>query len=104
MLRVHAPSGRAVVINLQTALGDSAGVALVGRLGSELHGHVVTRLAYKDNGGAMSVRLPNPGRYSRITAVLVNADTSAIGFSARRFDWNYLTDTAPFRARARLVR
>ena len=52
----------------------------------------------------MSVRLPNPGRFSRITAVLINADSRAIGFSARLFDWNYLTDTAPFRARARLVR
>jgi hypothetical protein len=39
-----------------------------------------------------------------MTAVLINADTSAIGFSARQFDWNYLTDMAPFRARARLVR
>ena len=52
----------------------------------------------------MSVRLRRPGRFSRITAVMVNADTTAFGFSARQFDWNYLTDTAPFRARARIVR
>ncbi len=50
------------------------------------------------------MRLPDPGRYSRITAVLINADSAAIGFSARRLDWNYLTDTAPFRARARVER
>jgi hypothetical protein len=52
----------------------------------------------------MTVRLPHPGRFDRVTAVLINADTSAFGFSARRLDWNYLTDTAPFRVRARLVR
>ena len=52
----------------------------------------------------MSVRLARPGRFSRITAVLINADTTAVGFSARQFDWNYLTDTAPFRARVRIVR
>ena len=32
----------------------------------------------------MSVSLPDPGRFSRITAVLINADTTAFGFSARR--------------------
>jgi hypothetical protein len=104
MLRVHAPQGRAVVVEAAAALGDSAGLALVGRLGDELHGRVVSRLSFKRNGGRMSVRLAKPGRFSRITAVLINADTTAIGFSARRFDWNYLTDTARFRARARVVR
>jgi hypothetical protein len=104
MLRVDAPAGRAVVVDMTAPLGDSAGLALVGRIGSELHGHVVSRLSYRRHGGPMSVRLPDPGRYSRITAVLINADTTEIGFSARLFDWNYLTDTAPFRARARLVR
>jgi hypothetical protein len=104
MLRVHAPSGKALVVRLAARRGDSAGIALVGRLGSGLHGHVVSRLSYKRHGGPMAVRLADPGRYSRITAVLINADTTAFGFSARQFDWNYLTDTAPFRARARLVR
>jgi Family of unknown function (DUF6055) len=104
LLRVHAPRGRAVVVDLGVPRGDSAGIALVGRLGSERHGRLVTRLSYRRHGGAMSVRLRRPGRFSRITAVLINADTRAVGFSARQFDWNYLTDTAPFRARARLVR
>ena len=48
----------------------------------------------------MTVRLARPGRFSRLTAVLVNADTSAAGFSARRLDWAYLTDSAPFRVSA----
>jgi hypothetical protein len=104
MLRVPVHGGRAVVLTVQAPLGDTAAVALVGRLGSEKHGHVVSRLNFNPNGGAMTVRLRRPGRFSRITAVLVNADSAAFGFSARRFDWNYLTDTAPFRARARVVR
>ena len=104
MLRVHAPRGRALVVEAAAPRRDSAGVALVGRLGGELHGRVVSRLRFKRHGGRMSVRLARPGRFSRITAVLINADTTAIGFSARQFDWNYLTDTARFRARARLVR
>jgi hypothetical protein len=51
----------------------------------------------------MAVRLAHPGRFKRLTAVLVNADISASGFSARRLDWAYLTDSAPFRVSARLL-
>jgi hypothetical protein len=104
MLRVNAHSGKAVAVDVSAPLGDAAGVALVGRIGSEEKGRVVSRISFKQNGGPLSVRLPDPARFDRITAVLINADTSAFGFSARNFDWNYLTDTAPFRARARLVR
>jgi hypothetical protein len=104
MLRVPARSGRAVVVDMTAPLGDTAAVALVGRVGGERHGRVISRLNFKRQGGPMSVRLSHPGRFSRITAVLINADTSEIGFSARLFDWNYLTETAPFRARARVLR
>ena len=83
--------------------GIAAGLALVGRTGSERHGHVVSALSFKQNGGSMAVRLAHPGRFKRLTAVLVNADTSASGFSARRLDWAYLTDSAPFRVSARLL-
>jgi hypothetical protein len=50
------------------------------------------------------VRLDRPGRFARLTAVLVNADTSTSGFSPRRLDWFYLTDSAPFRVSAKLLR
>ncbi len=100
---MHAGSGRAVVVNAVAPRGIAAGLALVGRIGSERHGHVVSTLSFKQNGGPMAVRLAHPGRFKRLTAVLVNADTSASGFSARRLDWAYLTDTAPFRVSARLL-
>jgi hypothetical protein len=104
LLRVHAGGGRAVVVSVAAPRGIDAGLALVGRLGGARHGHEVSRLSFKPNGGTLRVRLPRPGRFQRITAVLVNADTSARGFDARRLDWNYLTDSVPFRARARVVR
>jgi hypothetical protein len=103
LLAVHPDHGHAVVASAVAPPGTAAGLAIVGRIGSERQGRVVSRLSYSEQGGAMSVRLPNPGRFQRVTVVLVNADTQADGFSARRFDWNYLTDMAPFRVRARVV-
>jgi hypothetical protein len=104
LLGVHAGGGRAVVVDALAPTGIDAGLALVGRIGGGRHGRVVSRLDFEPNGGALTVSLPRPGRFRRVTAVVVNADTSARGFDARRLDWNYLTDTAPFRVRARVVR
>ncbi len=100
LLRVHQ-QGRQVVVSATAPAGIAAGLALVGRIGSERHGRVISRLRFSQRGGTMAVRLARPRRFERITAVLINADTRADGFSARRLDWNYLTDTAPFRVRAR---
>lgn len=103
LLRLHARRGRGVVVRAVAPRGISAGLALVGRTGSERRGSVFSALAYRRNGGRMAVHLSHPGRFERLTAVLVNADTSASGFSARRLDWAYLTDSAPFRVSARLL-
>lgn len=104
LLRVHAPRGRAVVVRARAPRGIAAGLALVGRIGSERGGRAVSRLRFKRRGGEMTVRLGRPGRFERITAALVNADAREEGFSPRRLDWNYLTDTVPFTVRARVVR
>jgi hypothetical protein len=104
LLRVHAHGGRAVSVRVTAPLGLASGVALVGRIGGERHGRVRSRLRFKRGGGTMAVRISRPGRFKRLTAVIVNADTSANGFSARRLDWAYLTDSAPFRVSARLLR
>jgi Family of unknown function (DUF6055) len=103
LLHVHARGGRAVVVKAEAPLGVATGLALVGRIGSEREGRVVSVLRFKRHGGRMVVRMPRPGRFDRLTAVLVNADTTAAGFSARRLDWAYLTDSAPFRVSARLL-
>jgi hypothetical protein len=104
LLRVRAGSGRAVVVHLTAPRGTAAGLALVGRLGSEFHGRAVSRLNYKRGGGELTVSLPRPGRFKRITAVVVNADAQARGFSARRLDWLYLTDGLPFAISGELLR
>ena len=103
LLRLHARGGRAAVVKASAPQGTAAGLALVGRTGSERRGHMLSTLSFSRNGGPMTVHLAHPGRFKRLTAVLINADTSASGFSARRLDWAYLTDTAPFRVSARLL-
>jgi hypothetical protein len=103
LLRMHASAGRAVVVTATAPRGMAAGLALVGRTGNETHGRVTSILRYAEHGGTIRARLSRPGRFARLTAVLVNADASASGFSARRLDWAYLTDSAPFRVSARLL-
>jgi Family of unknown function (DUF6055) len=104
LLRVPARSGRAVTVGVTAPRGTAASLALVGRLGGERRGRAVTRLDYaRGGGGSLAVRLRNPGRYARITAVVVNADARASGFSPRRLDWRYLTDRVPFEIRGGLV-
>jgi len=103
-LAVPAGGARAVVAHVTAPRGTATGLALVGRIGTERGGQVITRLDYSRGGGKLRVRLADPGRFSRISAVVVNADARASGFSARRLDWRYLTDQVPFEVRANLVR
>jgi hypothetical protein len=104
LLRVRPRRGRAIEVDLRAPHGTAAGVALVGRLGSERHGRTKVRIAYGREGGQLRVRLARPGRFERITAVLVNADAHASGFDVGSLDWNYLTDGLPFGVSGRLVR
>lgn len=104
LLRVRADGGRGVAVRAVAPRGIDAGLALVGRVGSERHGHTITRFDYSRGGGKLYVRIGDPGRFSRITAVVVNADAAANGFSARHLDWRYLTDRIPFEVRGTLIR
>jgi hypothetical protein len=92
------------VVNAVAPRGIAAGLALVGRIGSERGGRVVKVTRFRGHGGRLVARISHPGRFSRLTAVLINADASEAGFNARRLDWAYLTDRAPFRVSARLIR
>jgi hypothetical protein len=104
LLRVHSLGGKALIVRAVAPTGTASGLALVGRIGSERHGLVISKLSFKRRGGEMSVGLADPGRFDRITAVLINADTSVDGYSARLFDWHYLRDAAPFAVSARALR
>ena len=71
-----------------------AGLALVARDGDALAGTVTKKRSYLDQGGKGSVTLSTPGRFERITAVLVNADGRVNGFAGG--DWVYSKDGAGF--------
>jgi hypothetical protein len=104
LIRVHAGAGTAVEVTVEAPEGVDAGLALVGRIGSERHGRTIKSVDYAPGGGKLSVTLNDPGRFQRITAVVVNADASAAGYSARHLDWRYLTDQIPFEISGRIVR
>jgi hypothetical protein len=104
LLSVPRRRGRAVVVRALAPGRTSAGLALVGRIGSGSHGRVVTRISFRRHGGRLKVRLPDPGRFTRLTAVVVNADAQADGYSARLLDWRYLTDRVPFQVAGRVIR
>jgi hypothetical protein len=104
LLGVPTTAGGAVEVTVTAPEDVAAGLALVGRLGSERQGSTVKAIAYSRTGGTLTARISDPGRYQRITAVLVNADTNVDGFSARRVDWNYSAEEAPFDVSARVVR
>lgn len=104
LLGVHAPTGRAVEVHVTAPEGVAAGLALVGRIGSERHGRTVKAIVYSATGGPLTARLPDPSRFQRITAVLVNADTTTAGYSARRLDWRYQGEATPFEVSGRIVR
>jgi len=104
LLGVPTTSGSAVEVSVTAPEGVASGLALVARLGSERHGTTVKAVAYSRIGGTITARISDPDRYQRITAVVVNADTSADGYSARRVDWNYLKEGTPFEVSGRVVR
>jgi hypothetical protein len=72
--------------------GTAGALALVGRQGSPTAGPVTVALTRLPHGGAGSVTLADPGRFTRITAVLVNADTRPHGYSGTTGDWIFARD------------
>jgi len=104
LLGVPTTPGKQVEVQVTAPEGVASGLALVGRLGSERHGTTVKAVAYSRIGGTLTARISDPARYQRITAVVVNADTSADGYSAQHVDWHYLMEETPFEVSARVVR
>ncbi len=104
LLRVPASAGQEVEVQVKVPAGVEAGLALVGRLGSERHGRTVKAIAYSRSGGTLTARLADPARYQRLTAVIVNADATVAGYSARRVDWRYAGEDVPFGISGRIVR
>jgi hypothetical protein len=77
--------------------GTASALALVARRGPADGGQVVAGTADLPRGGPGAVVLP-PGRYDRITAVVVNADVSVTGGGRRDAggQWAYARDRQPY--------
>ena len=76
--------------------GTRAAFGLVCREGPVATGEVRTKMRFTKRGGVRAVTLRNPGRCSRITAAIVNADPRQVGFAFG--DWLYTHDHERFAA------
>lgn len=87
------PAG-APTLRLAGALpaGTEGAVALVARSGPDVGGAPGVQIAKLPRGGSGAVTLDNPGQYSRITAVIINADTTKSGYSGTLGDWVFKKD------------
>jgi hypothetical protein len=74
------------------ARGTAGALALVGREGSATAGAVRGVLTRLPHGGPGTVVLSNPSRFTRITAVIVNADASQSGYSHAAAEWTFTRD------------
>jgi hypothetical protein len=99
LLRVPRVAAPRIRLAVRAQRGLRSGVALVARRGGPVDGDVVRRVKFLPKGGRTSVAIRNPRRFKRITAVLVNADARARGFSFRSGDWRYRKDSRRFSAR-----
>ena len=66
--------------------------ALIGREGDQQTGAPFVELKRIPRGGQSSLVLENPGRFSRITAALINSDVTQGGFSQAFGDWEFTRD------------
>jgi hypothetical protein len=78
--------------------GTSSGLALVGRTGGQPGGTLLGVQRFLGNGGKGVVTLANPGDLSRLSAVVVNADTKHGSFSQTLGDWRFKRDNQSFYA------
>jgi hypothetical protein len=64
----------------------------------------VVRFDYAESGGPLTATLPDPARFTRITAVLVNADTRTTTYDERDHDWRYRAEETPLQISGRILR
>jgi hypothetical protein len=71
--------GKSVTLSVKAPRGVHSAIALVGREGGTDNGKVTVASRYLGGGGRSNVTLARPGRFNRVTAVVVNADGRAHG-------------------------
>ena len=95
---VARTSDRRIKLVASLPAGTAGALALVGRIGSATSGKVQVALTRLPHGGSGTATLTDPSRFSRVTAVLVNADTSQDGYSESAVDWRFTRDGRLFHA------
>lgn len=99
LLKVEPRSAGSLRLTVRAPKGVATGIALVGREGGTLAGDVVRRTKFRGAGGRLSVKLTGVQKFSRVTAVITNADGETTGW--RGLDWRYPADGSVFRASLR---
>lgn len=88
-----------VRLAVDTPRGTRMVIALVGRTGDELNGTSRKFVKLLPHGGPGIVTVDDPSQYSRLTAVIVNADASAGRYSQTLQDWAWRKDSQAVSAR-----
>lgn len=95
LLNVDARGQGRVTVGGTVRPGVSGAVGLVGRTGDPAGGTYTVALAKLPRGGAGRATLDNAAGFSRVTAVIINADVGTKGFSRTTGDWVWTGDRAP---------
>jgi hypothetical protein len=96
---VRPTNAARIRLGVSAPAGTAAALALVGRTGGPQGGQMTVTLRDLPKGGSGTVTLQDPSRFSRITAVLVNADAKIKGSSRLTGDFIFARDKQPFYAR-----
>jgi hypothetical protein len=96
LFTVNANSAPSLTLSLDAGKVQ-AGVALVARDNDTAT--TTTALRYLKKGGKATVTLDDPGKYERVTAVVVNADGRIKGRTSNGRDWLYLNDNASLKVK-----
>jgi Bacterial Ig-like domain len=79
-------------LTVNTPRGTRMAFALIGRTGDPVNGTATPFLKLLPNGGPGTITIDNPSQYERITAAVINADTSQTRYSQIAGDWLWTKD------------
>jgi hypothetical protein len=100
LVTIRPTSAPRIKLGVTAPPGVDSALALVCREGGVPGGQATVAIKELPKGGAGTLVVDNPGRFSRLTAVLVNSDAEPIGSTPVTHDWRYAHDKALFYARA----
>jgi hypothetical protein len=86
-------------LTVNTPRGTRMAFALVGRTGDEVNGTSTQFLKLLPTGGPGTITIADPAQYERLTAVIVNADTSQAGYDNNAGDWAWTKDNQTINVR-----